>query len=141
MSEIEALEEKYNQGNRFPKAFRELLFIAGKRCWARESPTSFDVCMERNKNEIEIDAGYSVGRPYFIFEDGRNGGDMARIFYLDENDDDPYLYDIEYNDDWDDLNNVPTYDVQIELLGLTLVELIEKRVRWNLERLKKGTGY
>jgi hypothetical protein len=29
LSEIEALETKYNNGNVFPKALRELLFLAG----------------------------------------------------------------------------------------------------------------
>jgi hypothetical protein len=143
LTEIKRLEDKYNQGNKFPKAFRELLFIAGEDCWARESAWSFEECMDDSKHRLEVEAGYDFGRPYFVFEDGQSG-DCARIFYLDEDDDDPVLHHVDYNSDWDDVNDVETFDIQIsDFYGIltTLTALIEKRVRWNIKRLQLGIGY
>jgi hypothetical protein len=40
---IKQLEDEYNQDTKFPKAFRELLFIAGEYCWAPD----YDRCNDK----------------------------------------------------------------------------------------------
>ncbi|WP_028888314.1 hypothetical protein [Tenacibaculum ovolyticum] len=88
LKEIKQVEEKFNSGKIFPLAFREYLFLAGK--WGGEGivDPDFDDVREDCEEDLEY-CGYSMERPYFVFDilDGQSS-----IFYLDEEDEDPQIH-------------------------------------------------
>lgn len=87
-AKILELETKYNNGNLFPKAFREYLFLAGD--WGGTGVVNEDWDDIRKECDEDMEyCGYSLDRPYFVFDylDGQ-----ASIFFLDEDNDDPVCY-------------------------------------------------
>jgi len=91
--EIAVLEQEFNGGNLFPKALRELLFLAGKFC------IIFDYGLNESQMELQIDArsdlpDYNrvIDRPYYII-DVYNAGQQFLFVYLDESQLDPILYE------------------------------------------------
>ncbi|WP_343531982.1 hypothetical protein [Pedobacter sp.] len=128
MQEITMLEQEFNGGNQFPKALRELLFLAGKFCIV------FDYGLNDSQQEMQLDARADlpeynrvVNRPYYIV-DVYNAGEQFLFVYLDENQIDPILYEA----------SLPhrEYEVRpwVHSLNRTLSQFIQVR----LDDVKKG---
>lgn len=86
LAEIQQLEIKYNNGNAFPKALKELLFIAGKNCYV------LDYNIFDNQEELQDAArnwlqnyNKTINRKFFVI-DAYNAGDQFLFIYLDEGD-------------------------------------------------------
>lgn len=89
--EIEALETKYNQGNPFPKAYREYLFIGGKMHGIGiDKAQGYDWLQEAARKEL-AENNQTIDRPFFVM-DQLDGCEQFGFFYLDENEDDPIIY-------------------------------------------------
>jgi hypothetical protein len=88
LEEIALLENKHTEGNEFPKAFREYLFLAGKYGGTGVVNEDWDDIRKTCDGDMEY-CGYSLDRPYFVFDylDGQ-----ASIFFLDEDNEDPVCY-------------------------------------------------
>lgn len=87
LSEIQYLETKYNNGTSFPKALRELLFLAGKSCYV------LDYNIYDSQEELQDEArewlqffNRTINRPFFVI-DAYNAGDQFLFVYLDEGND------------------------------------------------------
>ena len=87
LEEIEQLEIKYNNGKQFPKALRELLFLAGEYCYVLDY-NIFDSQEELQDEAREWLQKYNrvINRPYFAI-DAYNAGEQFLFVYLDEGDD------------------------------------------------------
>ena len=91
IQEIEALESKYNGGKAFPKAYREYLFLAGKgHGMELDEAFGFDWLHEKSA-EVLAETGLTIGRPYFVM-DQLDACEQFGFFYLDEDEDDPIIY-------------------------------------------------
>ena len=86
LSEIEALETKYNNGKPFPKALRELLFLAGNDCYVLDYGLN-ETQEEFQEDQRQILASYyqEISNPYYII-DCHNYGTTFLFIYLDEGD-------------------------------------------------------
>lgn len=100
MERILAMEQTYNNGNPFPRALRELLYLAGDYCryldsagadTAEELQEEARVALTRNN--------MTISRPFYCI-DTMGGYSMAifTIIYTDVTDDDPMLCDVDYVD-------------------------------------------
>lgn len=124
--EISQLEQLYNNGNSFPKALKELLFLAGKDCYV------LDYGMNESQQELQefvrvfmAEENRSITRPFYVI-DTYNAGDQFLFVYLDEGDN-PAVYIGHY---WDSSDR-PNW---INLVTPTLSNLIDRKV----DRVKKG---
>ena len=95
ITEIEVLERIYNNGLPFPKALRELLFIAGKRCYV------LDYGLFDSQDEMQQGArrwltaygrNFNIERPFFVI-DVYNAGGQFLFVYLDEESESPMVYE------------------------------------------------
>jgi hypothetical protein len=82
-TEIEQLEQTWNNGNPFPKALRELLFLAGDFCYL------LDYGVADNQQELQefvreemADNSKTITKPFYVFD--VFGGDTFLFIYLDE---------------------------------------------------------
>ncbi|WP_330441915.1 SMI1/KNR4 family protein [Flavobacterium sp. C4GT6] len=84
LTEIENLERLYNNGKPFPKALKELLFLAGKYCYVLEYG-AFDSQQEIQDyvRELLEEDNISIQRPFFVI-DVYNAGSQFLYVYLDE---------------------------------------------------------
>jgi len=121
-NEILVLEQHYNQGHPFPKALRELLFLAGEYCYV------MDFGIGGSQQEMQDDArtclielNYSINRPFFVV-DVYNGGEQFLFVYLDEEVDDPIIYE------------AYLYPLEVRSLGKKLSDFIEFRIN----KVKQG---
>lgn len=92
MEEIKVLEQTWNNGNLFPQALRELLFLAGKYCYVLD----YNIHETQQEMQEELrDAmqfrGHSYSRQFYIIDN--YGGDQFLFIYLDETMDDPKVYE------------------------------------------------
>lgn len=85
--EIEFLETMYNNGIVFPKALRELLYLAGKACYV------LDYNIYDNQEELQSEArewlqkyNRVLNHPFFVI-DVYNAGEQFLFVYLNEGDD------------------------------------------------------
>jgi len=87
LSEIEYLETKYNNNIVFPKALRELLFLAGGYCYVL-SKNIYDSQEELQDEAREWLQKYNrtISRPFFVI-DAYNAGESFLFVYLDEGED------------------------------------------------------
>jgi hypothetical protein len=98
MEDITALEQEYNNGQPFPKALRELLFLAGDLC------NIFDYGLNATQHELQQEAremliykNRTINRPFYATE--VRDGEIFMFVYLDEGEDPmiheavPYLTD------------------------------------------------
>ncbi|GFD75528.1 hypothetical protein KUL113_49480 [Tenacibaculum sp. KUL113] len=85
---IQELESHYNRGDKFPLAFREYLFLAGVRSGTGVVDNDFEELREDCEEDLEY-CGYSMERPYFVFD---RLDDIYSIFFLDEDKEDPDIY-------------------------------------------------
>ncbi len=90
---IISLENTYNNGNPFPVALRELLYLAGNYCYV------LDYGYNDTQEEMQEDArswllnrNRSITRPFFVI-DVYNGGGQFLFVYLDEDQNDPVIYE------------------------------------------------
>ena len=97
LTEITQLELGYNNGNPFPKALKELLYLAGKRCYV------CDYGVYHNHHELQQsvrnymeEEDRIIDRPFFAI-DVYNDGDQFIFVYLDDGDD-PTVYEGHYYD-------------------------------------------
>ena len=90
LSEIEQLEQLYNNGAPFPKALRELLFLAGDYCNVLEYGV-YDTRQEIQEDFRDdlVRLNKTLSRPYFVIE--CHLGAVYSFVYLDEGDN-PLLY-------------------------------------------------
>ena len=105
IEEITFLEEKLNNGNSFPKALKEYLYLGGDY-----NPLGFDsegIGYDEGKNQylalIEFyekkmkQKGVSINKPYFILSSLH--GECFTFIYLDEGDD-PQPYNFGVDEDY-----------------------------------------
>ncbi len=91
IDEIKNLEQKYNGGQPFPKAYKEYLYLAGKISGiSLDTAFGFDWLQETSKKILE-EYGQEIKRPYFVI-DQLDGCEQFGFFYLDENKEDPLIY-------------------------------------------------
>ena len=103
LDEIQILEQRYNNSNPFPKALRELLFLAGKYCYVLEYGTlDTQDEMQMHVRENMLDSNRVITRPFYAV-DIYNEGDQFLFIYLDEGED-PKVYEGAYynNSDFPD---------------------------------------
>ncbi|WP_299767422.1 SMI1/KNR4 family protein [uncultured Dokdonia sp.] len=89
ISEIENLEKKYNKGNRFPKSYREFLFLAGKFCWFFHNGGELDELIDYFQRDL-LYSKIEMNRPIVIYD--TNSSDSYYFMYLDEGVEDPIVY-------------------------------------------------
>jgi len=90
IAKIEELEMKFNEGLKFPKAFREFLFLAGdnNNFGFDDLGKGLDEFQNFALKEIKA-AGQKVDRPFFAF----NVYDSQyHVIFLDETEEDPKVY-------------------------------------------------
>ena len=92
LDEIVRLESAYNNGNMFPTALRELLYLAGSYCYVLDFgiyDTQFD--MQVAVRSWLTDHNKAISRPFFAI-DVYNAYDQFLFIYLDEGVDDPMVF-------------------------------------------------
>ena len=92
LTEIENLERLYNNGKSFPKALKELLFLAGAYCYILDYGIfNSQQEMQDFVRELLAEDNLSIERPFFVI-DVYNAGDQFLYVYLDEGDN-PAVYE------------------------------------------------
>lgn len=129
LEEIIRLEKEYNNSKPFPKALRELLFLAGEYCNILESESNAETqlyvqeLLEKNKQKIS--------RPFYVIE--MNYSSVAFWFiYLDEGDDPPVYQGIIKRDYQSDSTNF-----KIDTIESSLSSLLSKLIIHSKERTKR----
>lgn len=92
LTEIEALETKYNGGNPFPKALRELLYLAGNFCYVLDYG-GFDTQdkLQTRQRKWMTQFNTSISRPFFIVDLVSDMENFCFV-YADDVNDDPMVY-------------------------------------------------
>lgn len=89
LDKIKQIEQKFNHGKKFPKAFREFLFLAGDfNNIAFDDIDGILELQEYAKEDMEM-AGQILNKPFFAFDVLDS---MYSVIFLDETDDDPKVY-------------------------------------------------
>ncbi len=89
LCEIETLETTYNNGNPFPKALRELLYLAGEYCYVLDYGVhDSQGALQIAERQYLIDQGNTISRPFYVI-DCYNDYDQFLFVYLDEGDNPP----------------------------------------------------
>ena len=90
IEEILELEKQFNDGKLFPKALRELLFLAGGSCELLD----YTIFKQKELQEFIIENlkedGLEIKRPYYVLE-AYDAGSRFYFVYLDEGDN-PMVY-------------------------------------------------
>ncbi len=91
LTEIEQLEQTWNNGNPFPKALRELLFLAGDYCYVFNFGI-YDTQQELQEamREDLVDNGKTITRPFYVMDTWN--ADQYYFVYLDEGEN-PNIYE------------------------------------------------
>lgn len=126
LSEIQQLEQNWNNGKEFPIALRELLFLAGGDCYVLDK----SIWESQQEMQVELrdmmqEEGHHFSRPFYIIDN--YGGDQFCFVYLDEDQENPNVY--QYTTDAIDRGR--PLDMR---LGYTLKRMIEMGV----EAVKDG---
>ena len=97
LTEIEQLEQTWNNGNPFPKALRELLFLAGDFCFVF-SYGVYDTQqrLQEAMREDMVECNKTITRPFYVMDTWN--ADQYYFVYLDEGDN-PYIYEALPNED------------------------------------------
>lgn len=125
-SEIDHLEELYNNGSKFPKALRELLLLAGKSCYVLDYglyDTQQD--LQESVRTYMSEESRVIDRPFFAI-DIYNHSDQFLFVYLDEGVN-PAVYEGFY----EDRDDLPSW---ITLVSKSLSSYIETLI----DRVKMG---
>ena len=126
LEEIKQLEQIYNNNKPFPKALRELLFLAGNYCIVLDYGLN-DTQQELQEfvRENMQEENRIITRPFYAI-DVYNAGDQFLFVYLDEVDD-PAVYQASYEDRSDRPN-------WINKVTPTLSNFVNRKI----ERVKNG---
>lgn len=140
INEIEYLEQKYNNGDKFPQALRELLFLSGKGSYVNdilyagnlnETPNPQEKMNDRLRAILtDVNNGtLPITRPFYIIDGGAGSGTFLFV-YLDEGDD-PNVYNsvIDYTEqtlDWEDIGHTNLYDSISEMVELRVVAYLKR---------------
>ncbi|TXF79491.1 SMI1/KNR4 family protein [Chryseobacterium sp.] len=92
LDKIKQIEQKFNHGKEFPKAFREFLFLAGDfNNIAFDGIDGIEELQEYAKEDLEK-TKQKVDKPFFAFHvyDG-----LYSVIFLDETNEDPKVYMID----------------------------------------------
>lgn len=125
IQKISELEDTYNNGNPFPRALKELLYLAGDYCIVLDySPKDSAGDLQEDVREELERCGYSISRPFFCFDSlsAYTNNEFAFV-YTDVTVDDPLIY----------IANMKKKIIKDESGG-TLSQFINSR----LEDVKKG---
>lgn len=127
LSEIQQLEQLYNNGNPFPKALKELLYLAGDFCYVLDYNThdSQQEMQESMREDLEDDE-ITITRPFYAV-DNYGGVSHYLFIYLDEGGDDPDLFEYSLSGGREGMDD-------IRPLGYTLSSLINR----GIEDVKEG---
>jgi len=92
ISEIQSFEQLYNNGNPFPIALKEYLFLAGKYNWTFEMDD-----LPKLRSAIQYEANFAnftlPSRPFLVIGvDNGGGGSHFKVVFLDEQLSDPKVY-------------------------------------------------
>lgn len=91
LEEIEHLEQLYNNGIPFPKALRELLYLAGNDCYVLDyGMYDSQELMQIAVREWMVNYNRSLTRPFFAIDVYNAEGQFLYV-YLDEGDN-PFVY-------------------------------------------------
>ncbi|QTD39176.1 hypothetical protein JL193_08040 [Polaribacter batillariae] len=95
LSNIEQLEQNWNNGNPFPKALRELLFLAGDYCYVLDYNLWEDQQeMQEELRDVMQSKGHSFSRPFYIIDNYAGGSVYQFLFvYLDGDQIDPIVHE------------------------------------------------
>lgn len=101
LAEIINLEQLFNGGNQFPKALRELLYLAGSYCYVLDygGETEDQQDLQETVRVYVANNNKVISRPYFVI-DTYNEGDQFLFVYLDEGDD-PQVHEAVFYDQTD----------------------------------------
>jgi hypothetical protein len=89
----------YSDGRPFPKALRELLFLAGEYCYVLSFGLNrTQTRLQESVREDLIDYELSIPRPFYAI-DIYNAHDMCLFVYLDEVADDPVVHEAVFEGD------------------------------------------
>lgn len=124
LNEIELLEQNWNNGNPFPKALKELLFLAGNYCYV------CDYGANENQQELQesvrqdlLDNERTISRPFYAIDVYSTYSFL--FIYLDEGDN-PTIYQASpYSE---------KYNWITLLSNVTIKSLVDNKV----ERAKRG---
>lgn len=140
IKEIEYLEQKYNNGDKFPQALRELLFLSGKRSYVNdilyagdieETPNPQEEMIDKYREDLlDFNSGIMpITRPFYIIDSGAGSGTFLFV-YLDEGED-PSVYTsvTDYSEqtrDWEGIGNKKWYDSVSEMVKLRVVAYLKR---------------
>ncbi len=96
--EINELEKAFNSGSPFPKALRELLFLAGDYCYVLDYGLNKKQVELQNFVRQRMTKNNRILTRAFYAIDIYNAGDQFLFIYLDEGDDPP-VYEGHYYDE------------------------------------------
>ncbi|TDQ77458.1 hypothetical protein [Sphingobacterium yanglingense] len=123
ITEINDLETSFNNGLAFPLAVRELLYLAGKRCYALEYGYQGSIQkMQQDVRKFMQEWNRELTRPFLVI-DVYNILDQFLFVFLEEGDD-PVVYRAEY-----DPNHLPEGQ-WYEAMQPNLSTFINKKVQY-----------
>lgn len=91
INEIENLEKEYLGGKKFPKSYREFLFLAGKQTYIEADIMDWDWMIEEAEERFEQYNISKIERPIWI-TDQVDQCEQFGFIYLDEDVEDPIIY-------------------------------------------------
>lgn len=128
--EITQLEQLYNNGNPFPKALKELLFLAGESCYVLAYLNDSQQAMQNYvRNQLQK-RSLEITRPFFAI-DVYNSSDQCLIAYLDEGED-PIVYSVFYEFQDYDGDDYP------EVQFITPLKKLSAYINSGIEDVKNG---
>lgn len=131
LNEIVALETKHNNGNPFPKAYREYLYIGGRSHGLElDEAFGFDWLQETSKAILE-EYNQTIDRPFFVI-DQLDGCEQFGFFYLDNEDEDPIIYNClpPYVEDGEELIQI----YKQRQFSKVIEALIESALAWDASK-------
>jgi hypothetical protein len=91
LQEIQQLEQLYNNGNPFPAALKELLYLAGAFCYVMDyGVTDTQKELQEEVRRIMVIENHEILRPFYVVDVYQ--GNQFCFIYLDEGDD-PQVYE------------------------------------------------
>ena len=122
LNQIEQLETTYNNGNHFPLALREYLFVAGGDSPVVETNASnLDELQQRLRGYL-VEYSQQINRPFLAFENW-NLSQYFLFIYGDDTAEDPVIWMAYLEPDDSEPNFLSTS-------GKTLTEYVNEKVSW-----------
>lgn len=119
--ELQQLEQTWNNGKEFPAALRELLFLAGIKCYVLDyGIMESQQEMQEEARQWLVDFNRTISRPFYVI-DVYNAGEQFLMVYLDEGDN-PNVYEA-YLPNWRD-----DQMLWLDRVGRTLKDFINIRI-------------